>query len=187
LAVLFAGGVVGGVLSDHVRGGTVAWAQEDQKPLQIDALTVKKLTVLESVVVQGDESGVLITPKLLGISTGDPTGPVLSLGADGLGILSGPWRVSVRADAEGARLQLGNGDKLQCSLSSSDRSSILCLRSPETEEEVWLSLFRASGPHVALRDRAGNSRVTLGPNDDGRWEVGVWNADGRGRTLTADR
>lgn len=63
----------------------------------------------------------------------------------------------------------------------------LQLASPNTKEQVWLYLLPASGPQVWLQDRFGKTRVTIGPDDNGLWQVGVWNADGRGRALEADR
>ena len=114
LAVLFAGGVVGGVLSDRVQGGTVAWAQEDEPPTQIDNLVVKKLLVLDSVLVKGEEDDVLIRPGSLMASKGLlESSSVLS--ANGLEVRCGRSTASLWARDTSASLNLdsaGSGDML---------------------------------------------------------------------------
>jgi hypothetical protein len=202
LAVLFAGGVVGGVLSDRVQGGTVAWAQEDEPPTQIDSLVVKRLLVLDSVLVKDEESSVVIAPGSLIASEGLlESCSVLS--ANGLEVRCGRSSASLWATDTIASLDLdsaGSGDmladirkrletddfSLQCSLSThANGRSYFDVRSPGGKERVQLDCSPELGPHVSLMDRADNMRVTLGPNDNGTWQVGVWNADGRGRTLEA--
>ena len=204
LVVLFAGGVVGGVLSDRVQGGTVAWAQEDEQPTQIDNLVVKKLLVLDSVLVKDEEDDVLIRPGSLMASKGLlESSSVLS--ANGLQVHCGRSSASLWATDTIASLDLdssGSGDMLadmskqletgdsssQCSLYTSlGGRSGLRAKSPDTDEAIDIGHLPQFGPHIWLMDRTGESRVTLGPNDNGTWLVGVWNANGRGRTLEAGR
>jgi hypothetical protein len=187
LAVLFAGGVVGGMLSDHLRGGAVAYAQEDRKPLQIDNLVVKRLTVLEGVTVQDGEASVVILPDGVLIARGRSTAYLgvsaevaqLALDSTGAGDLAEFTRRTTDPDRKATRQFTA--------AASSTLGTWLNLSGVGTKEEVCLSHGPTSGPSISLHDRAGNMRVTIGSNDDGRWEVGVWNADGQGRTLTADR
>jgi hypothetical protein len=189
LVVLFAGGVVGGMVSDHLRGGTVAWAQEDGKPLQIDDLVVKKLLVLDSVMVKDEERDTFIGPGYLQATCGGSQASLrvspqsASLTLDG----AAPADISEFFERDWRRLGEGSASSPWAFsvFASSDGYTSLRLGGTETKEEVSLCFLPRFGPSLDLRDRAGNIRVTLGPNDNGIWQVGVANADGRGRFLEA--
>lgn len=69
---------MGGLLREHVRGATVAWAQ-DQQPMRIDDLVVRKLIVSESALVGNVETCAFIAPSAVVVGGGRSTA-ILSAG-----------------------------------------------------------------------------------------------------------
>jgi hypothetical protein len=165
LAVLFAGGVVGGMLSDRVQGGTVAWAQGNEQPTQIDSLVVKRLLVLDSLLVKDDEASVLMGPGRVDF-TGE--GRLTMSGEDGT------LRACLSVLPEGVAFSLrdrdGQGRVLASTLDKFGGAPDLTLYDA-TGRETWSATSASSAglPALPLGVGAGDARGTYAGVGEGHW------------------
>jgi hypothetical protein len=163
LVVVAVAGLVGGALSERMRGRP-AVAQAADEPLAIDRLVVDDL-VAKSILVDGDnDQRVFLQNNAVTLVTDDGVRAAFRLDADG--------NPSVDlVDSKGkSRAEFG--------LWTDAGIGGLLLRNAEGAHLAELKETPGLGSSLDLRDPRGASRVLIGPGTNGEWRICLAQAGG---------